>query len=422
MTELYSIVDTGIWYLLGIVSLIMLVGSISVLLRAVFDSRNKRTIAFAVTNLVITLFVFIVLNDCSSYTKIKELHIFLPFEEMLFSLPYLFYVGVELVSGVLLLICIRDSAVYRKSNLTSDSIKEALDILPEGIVIGNHDGMVRLSNLKMNELCKVITSDMLNDTGRFWNTVSQKGKEQGGKYLMHVNESVWQFEKDKLDIDGIIFDQITATDVTDRYKIIDELEAKNEHLQDIRRRMKAVSELSGDMFVAQEEAAARAAVHNQLGQVLLMGRHYINHRDAVDSQVVYAATKQMNQFLLGESKEAYLGEEDALNQACHMADSIGVKVVINGTDTKKAIVRDLLSQAITECAANTVKHAEGNKVIVDITEDEDKSVITVTNNGKPPKNAISESGGLLSLRRNVEAIGGVMTVEYTPEFKLTLKV
>ena len=422
MTELYAIVDTGIWYILGIVSLILLVGSISVLFRAVFDSRNKRPIAIAAINLVMALFVFIVLNDCSSYTKIKELHIFLSFEEVLFAVPYLFYAGVELVSGIVLLICIRDSAVYRASNLTSASIKEALDILPEGIVISNHDGMVRLSNLKMNELCKMITGDILKDTGRFWNTVSEKGKEQGGKYLIRTNEEAWLFEKDKLDVDGILLNQITATDVTERYKIIDELEAKNEHLQDIRRRMKAVSELSGDMFVAEEEATARVAVHNQLGQVLLMGQHYIRNRDTTDPKIVYAATKQMNQFLLGESKEAHLGEEDVLKQACHVANRIGVKVLINGGEPENSTVRNLLSQAVSECAANTVKHAEGNKVIVDITEDEDNAVITITNNGKPPKTAISESGGLLSLRRNVEAIGGVMTLEYTPEFKLTIKV
>lgn len=422
MTELYVIADTFIWYILGIVSMILLAGSISVLFRAVFDSRNKRTIAFATTTLVMALCVFIVLMDCSSYMRMKEIHEFLSFEEMLFAAPFIFYIGVELVSGVLLLICIRDSALYRESNLTSDSIKEALDILPEGIVISSPDGIVRLSNLKMNELCKMISGDLLKDTKLFWGTVSKNGKEQGGKFLIRTNEEVWLFEKDKLDVDGVIFDQITATDVTDRYKIIDDLETKNEHLQDIRRRMKAVSELSGDMFVAQEEANARAALHNQLGQVLLMGRHYILHRDTTDPQIVYAATKQMNQFLLGESKETYLGEEDAVKQACQMANSIGVKIDMHGNVSKNETVRDILSQAIVECAANTVKHAEGDTVFVDINEDKDNTEIIIANNGKPPKGRISESGGLLSLRKNIEALSGTMKLESEPVFKLTIQI
>ena len=218
-------------------------------------------------------------------------------------------------------------------------------------------------------------------------------------------------------------------DVTERYRIIDELEEKNDHLLDIRRRMKAVSDLSGDMFVAQEEADARAALHNQLGQVLLMGRHYILHPDVTDPDVVYAATKQMNQFLLGESEEPYQGEEDAVTSAITMSNSIGVRVEIKDTahpDSAYAKgtvasleerIKVILAQAITECAANTVKHAEGDTVTVTI--DQEKT-IRITNNGKPPKGEIAVSGGLLSLRRRILEAGGTMELESAPAFLLTL--
>ena len=46
------------------------------------------------------------------------------------------------------------------------------------------------------------------------------------------------------------------------------------------------------------------------------------------------------------------------------------------------------------------------------------TLITVRNNGKPPKGPILESGGLLSLRRIVEEAGGEMTVTSEPEFLL----
>ena len=181
--------------------------------------------------------------------------------------------------------------------------------------------------------------------------------------------------------------------------------------------MKAVTELSGDMFVAQEEADARAALHNQLGQVLLMGRHYINHQDTTDPKLVYLATRQMNQFLLGESEEPYNGEEDELALAVSMAGSIGIKIEISGEEPKDKDLRKILAQAITECAANTVKHAEGDTVWVEINGRD----ITITNNGKPPKGRITESGGLLSLRRNIEAAGGVMKVTSEPEFRLEIR-
>ena len=215
--------------------------------------------------------------------------------------------------------------------------------------------------------------------------------------------------------------QIIATNVTERYAIIEELEKKNEHLQDILDRMKAVSDFSGDMFIAQEEADARAALHNQLGQVLLMGRHYVYHQDTTDPKIVYAATMQMNRFLLGEAVEPYKGDEDVLAQAVSLANSIGVRVDIRGIEPSGDDAKKILSQAITECAANTVKHAEGDKVTVDIVSDETETVITITNNGKPPKCRITESGGLLSLHRNIEAKGGNMEIESCPEFRLIMR-
>ena len=184
--------------------------------------------------------------------------------------------------------------------------------------------------------------------------------------------------------------------------------------------MKAVTDLSGDMFVAQEEADARAALHNQLGQVLLMGRYYIEHKDSTDPEMVYLATRQMNQFLLGESGTPYRGEEEELALAVNMAGSIGVKVVIEGEAPKNSNIRKILAGAVTECAANTVKHAEGDTVNIDISKDS-KTVIVITNNGKPPKGAVTESGGLLSLRKSVEEVGGSMRIECDGAFRLILE-
>ena len=46
----------------------------------------------------------------------------------------------------------------------------------------------------------------------------------------------------------------------------------------------------------------------------------------------------------------------------------------------------------------------------------------ITNNGRPPKQKIEESGGLLALRKEVEAAGGEMIVDSLPEFRLTIRL
>lgn len=421
MTSLYLTVDSVIWYIICCVSLTLLAGSISILIRIFLDSRKLSARVFAFINTLFAFLVFVILMDCSRYVSPVEERSFLSFQAMLFDLPWYFYAGVEVVNGVLLLICFRDNVRYRKEYLTGDAVIDAINLLPEGISISDMSGSVRLANLKMNDLCKALTGENYIDAKRFWNYVSDEGKEQGGTYLLRTpDDRVWIFEKDRLESDGNDLEQITATDVTERFKIIDELEAKKEHLEDIQKRMKAVTDLSGDMFVAQEEADARAALHNQLGQVLLMGRYYIEHKDSTDPEMVYLATKQMNQFLLGESGKPYSGEEEELALAVNMAGSIGVKIVIEGEAPKNNKIRKILAGAVTECAANTVKHAEGDTVRIDISKDS-KTVIVITNNGKPPKGAVTESGGLLSLRKSVEEEGGSMRIESDGAFRLILE-
>lgn len=421
MTSLYLTVDSAIWYIICCVSLTLLAGSISILIRIFLDSRKLSARVFAFINTLFAFLVFVILMDCSRYVSPVEDRPFSSFQAMLFDLPWYFYAGVEVVNGVLLLICFRDNVRYRKEYLTGDAVIDAINLLPEGISISDMSGSVRLANLKMNDLCKALTGENYIDAKRFWNYVADEGKEQGGTYLLRTpDDRVWIFEKDRLESDGNDLEQITATDVTERFKIIDELEAKKEHLEDIQKRMKAVTDLSGDMFVAQEEADARAALHNQLGQVLLMGRYYIEHKESTDPEMVYLATKQMNQFLLGESGTPYRGEEEELALAVNMAGSIGVKVVIEGEAPKNSKIRKILADAVTECAANTVKHAEGDTVNIDISKDS-KTVIVITNNGKPPKGAVTESGGLLSLRKSVEEEGGSMRIESNGAFRLIME-
>lgn len=420
MTGLIDIAGTWIWYVICVAALILFVGSLAVLFSFLMDKRRVAPVIIVLLNLLMTGLVIVVLMDCGKY--FSDQRVYRAFQIAMFEVPYQIYLMVELISCIALFAMVIEGAKYRTDNVTPDSIQQAIDALPDGISISSKDGLVRLSNLKINTLSRALTGKVLTNAELFWDTVIKNGKEQGGSYLVDLPDNeVWLFTKEDLRIDDADYDQITSMNVTERYKIIRELEEKHGHLQDIRRRMKEVSDLSGDMFIAQEEADARAALHNQLGQVLLMGRYFINHQDITDPKMVYAATRQMNQFLLGEAKEPYQGEEDSIVQAVSMAGSIGIKVVMNGPAPENNDVRKILSKAITECAANTIKHAEGNTVTIDMSADNGRTLISITNNGKPPKGEITESGGLLSLRRDVENLGGSVQIESEPEFNLIMR-
>ena len=421
MTSLQSISGSLLYYLIGIIAILLMIGQTAELFQAIRYRRDKKHLIVSVINLLLCFALLIVIMDfaMTRFISPEDEWKYQPFEWALFAQQWLWIVCGELLCTAVLILLFRSNFKYRNEHLTPDAIRQTVDLLPAGICISDDKGTVLLSNLKMNAICRDLTGHLLSDANRFTAQIEANGESQNDRIFVKLQSgTVCQFVQSTLTESGKEYNCLTAIDVTERYRVTEELKAKNAHLQEIKRRMQAVSDLSGDMFVAQEEAAARAALHNQLGQVLLMGRHYLEHPDDTDANLVYITTTQMNSFLLGEYKEPTEHKDDLLTEVLWMARSIGVTVDINGDLPEQASARTILAHAIQECAANTVKHAGGDRLNVTLSENE----IIITNNGKPPKGEIAESGGLLSLRRSAEEAGGTMTVQSQPEFKLTIQL
>ena len=422
MNSIYSVFDRPLGLLLLLLALFLVIGQTVAFLLSLRERKSRKQTLSAALHLLVGFLVFVILLD--GYGNVNDASI--PRNSVqtgwfVFSLPWMVYAAYELLSVLLLLCQLRAYRRYKNGTVTPDAIRRAVDLLPEGICVSQADGTVLLSNLKMAALCRELTGERLSDARKLWTYLEQSGEDQGGKRLIHTpHGEVWLFAKDTLTAQGRDYERTSAVNVTERYRITEELREKNAHLQQIQRRMKEASDLSAEMFVKQEEAAARSALHNELGQVLLMGRHYVLHPESTDSAMVALMTRQMNSFLLGESRAPAAEAEDELRRAISTAASIGVSVELKGAAPEEGRLRAVLAAAIRECAANAVKHAEGDRLFAAITRTADGTVMTVTNNGRPPKGPVAESGGLLSLRRSAEAAGGQMRIQSLPAFSLTL--
>ena len=424
MTPLNALSGTGIWYLLALISIFLVAAVLASLIRTVRAHIGKAAAALAFCNLLLAFFVFVLMMDCGrAFNVTASLIRYTEFEQMLFAKPWLLYGVLELLSVMLLALISAEVHHFQKHYLTPDAIRQTMNALPEGIAVIDEAGTVRLSNLRMNALCSELTSAVLSDAERFLSMLEEKGERVDRQLLLHTDAGqTWLFEDDRITIGTQRYRQLIAKDVTERYRIIEELKEENAHLKDIQRRMKEMSQLSADMFTAEEQARAKAALHNQLGQMLLMGQYYLNHPESTDPELVYLATRQMNRFLLGEAADTDTMQKDTLTEVAALAKTIGVTVVTEGNEPQDEEIRAVLAQAITECAANTVKHAEGDRLTVRMEADGAGFIVTLGNNGKPPKKRIAESGGLLSLRQKVETIGGSMTVDSAPRFLLTIRI
>ena len=413
-----------LWYVIMLPALILVIGWLAMLIRCILARRSRRILLCAGIHLSAAFILFLILMDCARFAYLSEPDLrYQPFQMTLFGLPWILYMGLEMILSIALGLLVRDDIRYRRNHLTPDTIRETVNLLPEGICISAQNGTVLLSNLQMNNLCRILTGGSLSDGVRFRKYLEETGEEQNGEILIHAPDGkVWRVNRNRITESGKEYDRLTAADITEQYRVTEELRNNNEHLQDLQKRMKAVSDLSGDMFIGQEEANARSALHNQLGQVLLMDRHYLEHPESTDADMVGMATREMNRFLLGDAEAPFSGRTDRLRQAVALAQSIGVQAEIHGMVPEHPAYRALLAQAVQECAANTVKHAEGDRIDLFPEETGKEWTVRITNNGCSPKGPIAESGGLLSLRRNVESAGGSMTVRSTPVFELVFRI
>ena len=333
------------------------------------------------------------------------------------SIPVWAVAAYGAVTAVILAWIAWETYSYRKSHPTRDSIKETVDLLPVGIAYGRPDGTAVFRNLVMDHLSQEITGKLLTDLTAF-RTAAFGTEEQA---QVKLKDKVWQMDTRQTAAGDESLLQMTAADITEQAGIVADLEAKNKKLKDIHMRLEIYNRQAERIIIAQELMTARMTVHNELGQVLLESRHYLSDPSSIDEELLLQALKNTNTYLLSEYEKDDTAV-DPLSDAIGMAGAVGVKVALTGVPPAEGRPRVILAAAIRECATNTAKHAEGDRLSADVRRTGTDFTFTLRSNGTPPGETIRESGGLASLRTLVENQKGSMRVESFPAYSLTISV
>ena len=420
MNSLQAVVGTLPGFIVYFAALILTGARFTVLLIFIREKHGKGRILAAAVHFIIGLFFLAVLLDYSYNVLIQDLpetiHLF---EWKLFGLPWLLYAGLEIVSAAVICLNIRYLRRYRDTHLTVDSIRQVVDLLPTGLLFSEADGTVLLANLTMTELYRSLTGELLSDAGRFRQHIEAAS---GSDNLIRTKDGrIWQFSESRVTLDDREYDEMAAVDMTEQYRITDELSAKNSRLKEVQAQMKAVSARESSLVAAREIMNARRTVHDRIGAVLLSGKYYLDHPENVKEEELLRLLEYGSYFLIGEAEQPE-EETDLLQETIRMTRRIGVSVQVDGRMPENKGIRDLLAQAVSQCAANTVRHAGGNRLFIRLTEDEGNVTAVFSNNGKAPEGPIAETGGLAVLRKAVEAAEGTMRIESAPIFLLTVTI
>ena len=382
--------------------------------------RERGTIALCSVRLVLWMVTLSLLLD-----SIYELD-YLPFSREWFAAvrfihdtPWAAIAAIETASAALSAVLFVNALRSARSHPSAYSIKEATDLMPVGICFAEPDVTAALANIKMNEIARALTGAATSDVNALIGTARREGESEDGRLIVRCGGSAYVFEEYDVGIGKKRFSGIVAEDQTTQYRKIAEVEEKNARLRDLQNRLKAFRVREENLLMKQDILEARTTIHNRLGGALLTGKYCFEHPEKADVVDILSLLRQINTYLLAEV-EAPEDLGDELAEAMKTAERIGVKVAITGELPTGAALRSLLGRAVAECAANTVKHASGDRLDVALARGSGRWTITLTNNGNAPAGEIAESGGLASLRRLAEDAGAIMTVRSAPAFCLTI--
>lgn len=308
--------------------------------------------------------------------------------------------------------------------LTPQSLEDGLNSMPDGVAFATSKGVPLLVNSTMQRVYREAMGSPYFDIRDFEYSMQNQTLIVGcsadthgkGYYLHLIDGSVWDIQKRLMMIEGRKVWELLAYDVTERYRKSLELEERNEHLAEVNRSIRNYTREMNAIIREEEVLAAKIRIHDDVGRALLALKSYLirgGDREALIEMWQFTAG-----LLRGENTPD--DSSDPIGALKEAADAVGVKLILNGEIPKK--LRKLIAIAIHECLTNTVKHADGSELTVDITNEDGKVTAVFTNDGKPPEGEISESGGLKSLRSAVEQERGEMEIASDPGFMLTIRV
>lgn len=412
---------------------IIIIISIFILIITVFDlffciKRKAKPYYCTIIGIIILIILSFVLICLFPFAKSNNIEEIPNISRWMINIPIWVYILIELLFLSLSIIVFIIGYKFDKKYISNKSIKESFDTLPRGICFYDKNGVLLLTNIMIDDLCLKITGHHLLNGVDFWNILISNEPisncvrlKCGEKPMIKTFDyNVYSFKRIIHKINDDIFYEINATNITTKYNLSIDLQNKNRELEIFNKRMREHGENINKIIIAEEILNTKIHIHDELGKLLLFTRRALSQD--IKEQERNELLALWKDDLIGFSKAKERNKSDTYKSLYTAAKSIDVTINIIGNKPKEKRLKNIIINASIECITNTVKHAKGDIVNVEICAQKNYFIITITNNGIPPKVEIKEGVGLSSLRTLIEREGGNMTIISLPTFMLKIIV
>ena len=313
-----------------------------------------------------------------------------------------------------------------KINISALSVKNAIEALRIGVMFCEEDGYIVLANTQMKQVMTAITGKS-HRNGRHFYGLLTLGKTKPGCEISWFDEQsichmpdgeAWKFNVLELQMGRKKYFQLTASNVTERWKLTAGLRPKNEELL---RKQKDLSEMISNLHVLTREIETQKAkmrIHDVLGQRLTILLRSVRNEKALDYELLRAMSHSLIEELKAINRAP--APRDELDSLVQTFDFVGVRIIVEGDLPESSDMGQLIIDIIREAVTNAVRHGFASQVSVTISEIEDMYNLRITDNGHAPSAEIIEGGGISGMRKKAGEFGGTVTVTTYPRFTITV--
>lgn len=318
-----------------------------------------------------------------------------------------------------------------RTRITLLSIKQGVDLMPKGLLFFDESGRPHLANHQIHKLSVMLTGKPVRNGWMLWDFLKAGNAKERRVFGLHDESlilqmsdgSIWGFSIQRLPLGKTHVYQVLATSLEEEWRQSQRLQEQVKKLRQVNERLRQYNKRVADVAKEEELLSAKVQIHDRIGKMLIGMRLMLNESvsPAKACMMVEDYRGTIRLFRSGFSDASTPDQLEALQKA---AAYLGITVECRGLKKDEdGVVIHLLLASARECLTNAARHADADKLSIDIRHGEKGVSITYTNNGRPPRDSgVVESGGLLSLRSIVEKAGALLTIVSSPAFMLTIDI
>ena len=281
-----------------------------------------------------------------------------------------------------------------------------------------------MKNNLMESICLELTGKSLNVAMPFREKIKEASQyENDGAFTVRLKDGrVFSFSLSETEIFSKPYFQLAATDITEFTKLTSTLEYEIGELKKVNAHLKKYNEMVYDLTREEEILRTKEIIHDRLGSTLITTRRYLENGTLSENNSKLLEMWKNNISVLNTA-ENDCKDENFAKDIENAAKLVGITLeTVGNLPTDNNAVARVLTFATMQCLNNAARHAKADKMILESLDDGEKYIFKFANNGRKPPQKINEGGGLSSVRKKAEQIGGSMKISTSEIFVLEITI